>query len=63
MALAQLLKNPKIVARGLSGDARSVRMDFVARRVRRLIELFPAIGDPARPDDVREIGWRSPPTS
>jgi hypothetical protein len=55
MALTQLLKDSKIVAKDLQGDDLAVTMDFVARRVRRLIEKSPSIADPARPGDILDI--------
>src|SRR5512132_1517756 len=52
MPLADLLKDTSIITRDLQGDERSVAMDFVARRVRVLIDGDASLADPAKPGDI-----------
>ena len=52
MALADLVKDARLVSKSPDADVRGLTADFVRRRVRRLVELNPADADPARRGDI-----------
>ena len=52
MPIRDLLKNRDILTRDLAGDERIVAQDFVARRVRVLIDANPRLADPKAPGDI-----------
>ena len=59
MALADLLKDPRLVSVSTDRDVRGLAADFVRRRVRRLVELNPGNADPARPGDITTAATRT----
>jgi len=52
VALADLVKDARLISTSRDVDVRRLTADFVLRRVRRLVELNPADADPARPGDI-----------
>jgi hypothetical protein len=52
VALADLIKDARLISASPDPDLRGLTRDFVLRRVRRLVELNPANADPARPGDI-----------
>jgi hypothetical protein len=52
VALADLVKDPRLISTSRDVEVRRLTADFVLRRVRRLVELNPADADPRRPGDI-----------
>lgn len=59
MALADLLKDPRLKPQSADADVVTLTPDFLRRRVRRLVELNPADGDPAKAGDITSAATRS----
>ena len=59
MALADLVKDARLVSKSPDADVRGLTADFVLRRVRRLVELNPADADPARRGDITAAATRT----
>ena len=59
MALADLVKDVRLVSTSKDADVRGLTADFVLRRVRRLVELNPADADPARRGDITTTATRA----
>ncbi len=58
MGLRDLLKDKAIIANGLTGDERDIAKNFVARRVRLLIDANPSFNHPQRPGDLTDIATK-----
>jgi hypothetical protein len=50
--IADLLRDPRLVPSAVRGEARGILKDFIARRVRALIDADPSLADPVRRMDV-----------
>ena len=59
MALADLVKDARLVSTSQDADVRGLTADFVLRRVRRLVQLNPADADPARRGDITPAATRT----
>ena len=59
MALADLVKDARLISTSPDADVRGLTADFVLRRVRRLVELNPADADPARRGDITAAATRA----
>lgn len=59
MALADLVKDARLISSSADADVRGLTADFVRRRVRRLVELNPADADPSRRGDITAAATRA----
>jgi hypothetical protein len=58
VALRDLLQDRDIITASLTGEERVFAKNFVARRVRLLIDANPSFKDPKRPDDLTDIATK-----